>query len=90
MLGGEAENLGEVLFRGRFCIEICRSTHSPHDFFETFLKIFCPKSESNGGSSSPSISALNLVSKTMCAILGTPLELLFYDAPDNCAASNRL
>jgi uncharacterized membrane protein len=24
----------------------------------------------------------------MCAILGTPLELPFYDAPDNCAASN--
>src|ERR1700733_8732077 len=47
----------------------CRSTHSPQDFFETFLKIFWPKSESNGGSSSPSISALNLVSKTMCAIV---------------------
>src|SRR5258705_7581618 len=56
--------------RYSFSSIFCRSTHSPHDFFETFLKIFCPKSESNGGSSSPSISALNLVSKTMCAILG--------------------
>src|ERR1700730_10717905 len=58
----------------------CRSTHSPHDFFETFLNIFWPKSESNGGSSNPSISALNLVSKTICAMLMNSLELLFYDA----------
>src|ERR1700733_4918754 len=57
----------------------CRSTHSPHDFFETFLNIFWPKPESNGGSSSPSISTLNRVSKTMCAILLNSLELLFYD-----------
>src|ERR1700733_5915116 len=77
--------------RYSFSSIFCRSTHSPHDFFETFLKIFWPKSESNGGSSNPSISALNRVSKTMCAIfLRTPLELPFYDAQDNCAASNKL
>src|SRR5580698_2368910 len=66
----------------------CRSTHSPHDFFETFLKIFWPKSESNGGSSSPSISALNLVSKTMCAIVcELLLESSFYDARGNFVES---
>src|ERR1700759_113800 len=55
----------------------CRSTHSAQLFFETFLKIFCPKSESNGGSSSPSISALNLVSKTICAIV--LFSCLYFD-----------
>src|SRR5271170_5162468 len=71
----------------------CRSTHSPQLFFETFLNIFWPKSESNGGSSSPSISALNLVSKTICAIrissFGTSILRCFLKSRasnlyDNC------
>ena len=35
--------------RYSFSSIFCRSTHSPHACLETFLKIFCPNSESKGG-----------------------------------------
>src|SRR5579864_6234394 len=51
------------------------SVHILHASWETLSYTFCPRSLSNGGSSSPGISFLNFTQKTLCDIMSLKIEL---------------